>query len=379
MKKLLILLLFVFFSNNSSVYADLNFTNDSCKKIEKEFANYAKKEGIIQVVKSSLNKPGELNGCKIFIKSNSNSPINISGYIYLEDSDGVTEKDTVIELDIQPGTTFVLNIHSYRFSNINNFKKATFDLEYRGKNINTINFNSPTDKNTPSINENADDSMVKYIVFIVIVAIDISRIISAEPEKQQSKEEKENLSPAEQQEEKIPLKQETEETYIDVSPTDEDIDENTDEYYSDKMLKAFVGDNVAWYKNTFSFYTFGFTWRWSWWAFFGGEFYLLYRKCYMWSFVCIFARYFVYTTTSNYLSIIFWIALGVASPYLVYQRYINLKKNIELGESDNKEGVKIMQKYGGTNDDIVLTILVVVFIVMILVFYRLGNGYRIGF
>ena len=57
---------------------------------------------------------------------------------------------------------------------------------------------------------------------------------------------------------------------------------NSMQDYDNKMVEAFVNkpEKMAWYENTFDQYSVNgeakMTWVWSWWAFFGGLFYLLY-------------------------------------------------------------------------------------------------------
>ena len=78
--------------------------------------------------------------------------------------------------------------------------------------------------------------------------------------------------------------------------------DNTTDDYENKMVEAFVNkpEVTLWYENAFRKYNVNgvekLSWVWSWWAFFGGIFYLLYRKAYMPAFllfvVLVFCSYF---------------------------------------------------------------------------------------
>lgn len=128
--------------------------------------------------------------------------------------------------------------------------------------------------------------------------------------------------------------------------------------YKDKMLMAFVQKEkkFKWYKKTFDKYNINgvdrFIWQWSWWAFFGGCFYLLYRKAYLYSLICfmlptIGSSNNIITLIS--LSIILHIASGGILPYFVYLQYKRNKEKIESKITDETKRIETMTVLGGTN------------------------------
>jgi hypothetical protein len=124
--------------------------------------------------------------------------------------------------------------------------------------------------------------------------------------------------------------------------------------YDNKMLEAFVNkpEVTQWYKYTFSRYSVNgvekMAWAWSWWAFFGGIFYLLYRKAYM-------AALGLFVLTSVSLAIPFgglivWILTGGLAPYFVYKVYRSKKAEIESTITDEQQRIETMRAVGGYNN-----------------------------
>ena len=126
--------------------------------------------------------------------------------------------------------------------------------------------------------------------------------------------------------------------------------------YNNKMIEAFVAKPMdpaknQWYKNSFTKYSFGgidsMKWNWSWWAFFGGWVFLLYRKAYIPSLVL-----FVLTIVITFIPfapLILWILTGGFSSYFVYKTYQTNKMKIELMEKDDTQRIALMQHMGGYN------------------------------
>ena len=124
--------------------------------------------------------------------------------------------------------------------------------------------------------------------------------------------------------------------------------------YDDQMLEAFVNkpEVTAWYKMAFSRYSVNgvekMSWVWSWWAFFGGIFYLLYRKAYMAA-----LGLFVLTIVSFAIpfgGLIVWILTGGLAPYFVYKTYQSKKAEIEAAIDDEPKRIETMRVVGGYND-----------------------------
>ena len=124
--------------------------------------------------------------------------------------------------------------------------------------------------------------------------------------------------------------------------------------YDNNMVEAFVNkpEVTQWYKNAFSRYSVNgvekMSWVWSWWAFFGGIFYLLYRKAYMAA-----LGLFVLTIVSFAIpfgGLIVWILTGGLAPYFVYKTYQSKKAEIEAAIDDEPKRIETMRVVGGYND-----------------------------
>ncbi|MEN8148006.1 MAG: DUF2628 domain-containing protein [Campylobacterota bacterium] len=130
--------------------------------------------------------------------------------------------------------------------------------------------------------------------------------------------------------------------------------ENSGQDYDNKMLEAFINkpEKTAWYKNAFSQYSVNgvakMTWVWSWWAFFGGLFYLLYRKAYMPALILL-----VLIIASSFIplgGLILWVLTGGLAPYFVYKTYLDRKAEIESAIQDEPKRIETMRAVGGYND-----------------------------
>lgn len=142
--------------------------------------------------------------------------------------------------------------------------------------------------------------------------------------------------------------------------------------YDKKMLCAFIGkpNKVMWYKQAFAKYNKNgvqdFAWNWSWYAFFFGFWYLLYRKVYGWSAIFILI-YMFFGTIGGLYGLLINIVLGGTLPYFVYQKYYTKKKEIEAIINDENLRIETMSKIGGTNEwVIILTVIFSVFMLLLI-------------
>jgi len=147
--------------------------------------------------------------------------------------------------------------------------------------------------------------------------------------------------------------------------------------YDDQMIEAFVNkpEVTAWYKHAFSQYNVNgvdkMTWVWSWWAFFGGIFYLLYRKAYLPA-----LGLFVITIVSFAIpfgGLIVWIVTGGLAPYFVYQTYKSKKAEIEAAITDEQKRIETMRAVGGYNNWAILLAVAFHVIIWISVFTMLST------
>jgi len=154
----------------------------------------------------------------------------------------------------------------------------------------------------------------------------------------------------------------------------------------EKLIEAYVGvkndpvkteKTLNWYKDSFEKgdVSGGFSWKWSWGAFFGNWLYLLYRKCYVEGISYfllihllggILAKYFPELNKFTEGSGLFISLLaGGLLHNLVYRRY--LKTKITLSQK-NPQNISIedMKEYGGTDKRAVKIGILVYIIVNIL-------------
>lgn len=124
--------------------------------------------------------------------------------------------------------------------------------------------------------------------------------------------------------------------------------------YNSKMIEAFVNkpEKTVWYQYAFSQYSVNgvekMAWVWSWWAFFGSVFYLLYRKAYLSALVL-----FILSIVSSLIpfgGLIVWILTGGLAPYYVYKTYQSKKAEIEATVADEQKRIETMRAIGGYND-----------------------------
>lgn len=158
------------------------------------------------------------------------------------------------------------------------------------------------------------------------------------------------------------------------------MNENSSEYEV-RMVEAFVdkpGDpeKGRWYANAFSKYDVNgidsMRWKWSWWAFFGGIWFLLYRKAYAAAgglFLLSFAAAFIPPA-----GLILWILTGGYATYFVYRVYKNKKLQIEATQADEEQRIQMMRELGGYNQ----WVLVVAIILNLLVLFGIILALTVG-
>jgi hypothetical protein len=155
----------------------------------------------------------------------------------------------------------------------------------------------------------------------------------------------------------------------------------SDSEYEAKMLEAFVGkpdkpEKGLWYANAFSKYDVNgvdaMKWNWSWWAFFGGIWFLIYRKAYAAAgglFLISIASAFI-----PFAGLIIWVLTGGFSPYFVYKTYKAKKLQIEAAEGDQNRRIEMMQELGGYNQWVVIVAVVLNVLVFIGIIMAIAAG-----
>ncbi len=120
-----------------------------------------------------------------------------------------------------------------------------------------------------------------------------------------------------------------------------------------EKIKAYIDkpESEDFYIDAFSAYSEGgidqFKWKWSWWAFAGGIFFLLYRKLYVEA--LIFFMISAISSTVPIVSLFVWVVSGALFPYLVYLRYKKGKQLAQEKSSDLSEQLRILRTFGGYN------------------------------
>jgi len=151
--------------------------------------------------------------------------------------------------------------------------------------------------------------------------------------------------------------------------------------YEAQMVEAFVGKPDApekglWYANTFSKYSINgvdkMAWNWSWWAFFGGLWFLLYRKAYAAAgglFLISLASAFI-----PFAGLIVWVLSGGYSTYFVYKGYKAKKLEIEAAQESDSQRINTMQMVGGYNQWVVI-VAVILNVLTFIGLITLGAGF----
>jgi len=124
--------------------------------------------------------------------------------------------------------------------------------------------------------------------------------------------------------------------------------------YDYKMIEAYIDkpEVTQWYVNAFkSFNVNGMDigkWHWSWWAFFGSVFFLLYRKAYTAAgilFVLLIVAWFI-----PFGWLVLWILAGGYSTYFVYKTYREKFIEVENTIDDVEKRFETMRALGGANE-----------------------------
>jgi len=123
------------------------------------------------------------------------------------------------------------------------------------------------------------------------------------------------------------------------------------EDYNKKMIDAFIAkpEKRLWYQMSFSKFNINgvdaMKWNWSWWGFFGGFLFLLYRKQYLASLIV-----FITSMTLGmipFVGLIIAILVGGYGTYFIYKGYKNKLAEIESNIEDESTRVQTMAQIGG--------------------------------
>lgn len=124
--------------------------------------------------------------------------------------------------------------------------------------------------------------------------------------------------------------------------------------YDYKMIEAYIDkpEVTDWYVDTFKRFNINgidvMKWKWSWWAFFGSVFYLLYRKSYLAAGIL-----FILTLATGFIpfgGLILWVLTGGYAPYFVYKTYKEKRLEVEAQIQGEEKRIETMRLVGGYND-----------------------------
>jgi hypothetical protein len=127
--------------------------------------------------------------------------------------------------------------------------------------------------------------------------------------------------------------------------------------YENAMIEAFVDkpEKTLWYQNAFSKFNVNgidsMKWVWSWWAFFGGWAFLLYRKQYIPALVLFFVS--LVAGFIPFGGLLVAVLAGGFSTYFIYKGYKHKKAEIEATIDDPAKRIETMRAVGGYNQWVV--------------------------
>jgi len=130
-----------------------------------------------------------------------------------------------------------------------------------------------------------------------------------------------------------------------------------DQDYQNRMIEAFIDkpEVTLWYQDAFSKFSVNgvdsMKWHWSWWAFFTGFLYLLYRKQYLGA-----LGVFIASMTIGIIplgGLLVMILSGGFAPYIVYKGYKSKFLEIEKAISDEETRIQTIRQVGGYNQWVV--------------------------
>ncbi|MDQ7042508.1 MAG: DUF2628 domain-containing protein [Sulfurimonas sp.] len=143
--------------------------------------------------------------------------------------------------------------------------------------------------------------------------------------------------------------------------------------YSNAMIEAFIDkpEKTLWYQMAFSkFNANGIdkpTWHWSWWGFFGGFLFLLYRKAYIPALILFIASMTIGMIPFG--GLLLMILSGGYSTYFIYKVYKDKLLQTEMLVDDYDKRIQTMRELGGYNQWVIWVYAIFMSIIILGMFF----------
>ncbi|MGP1450345.1 MAG: DUF2628 domain-containing protein [Wolinella sp.] len=140
------------------------------------------------------------------------------------------------------------------------------------------------------------------------------------------------------------------------------------------FISAYVQSSDSYYQEAFTRFRLsgGFTWQWSWWAFFGGPLYLLYRKLYLEAILLFMAGLILHSVLPFFGSLAYLVIRGGVLPYFVYLRFLKTMQYARNLTPDITDQEQYIRLNGGTSGTVLALGLLVYAILWLGVILALG-------
>ncbi|MDF1883557.1 DUF2628 domain-containing protein [Sulfurimonas sp. SAG-AH-194-C21] len=141
--------------------------------------------------------------------------------------------------------------------------------------------------------------------------------------------------------------------------------------YTNAMIEAFIDtpEKTLWYQMSFSKFNVNgvdnMAWNWSWWAFFSGFLFLLYRKAYIPAFILLFLSLSV--GMIPFVGLLLMILSGGYSSYFIYKIYKTKLHETQNIVKDEQTQLDTMRQLGGFNQWVIWVYAALVSIVFLLI------------
>lgn len=120
-----------------------------------------------------------------------------------------------------------------------------------------------------------------------------------------------------------------------------------------ELIRAYINSpaSLFYYESAFTRFRLrgfdSFAWHWSWWAFWGGPLFLLYRKLYIEAILLFIVGLFLHSLPFG--TILYMVLRGGVLTYLIYRRFQNKLAHAKALSDSFEDQKRFLQKEGGTS------------------------------